>query len=223
MSSVFWQAIIFITINKSFLHVVKHVHGIKIILRPYSAECFTEHPSELHDLFTGSFFVEKLAGFDGKEARFDMSVTDPNSNEVYNAIGQTDHKFEYQTNIAGIYTICFTNTGRETGKLTYLSHTGHHWDHGKATKTHLDPVLEALQNLDFKVSLVSEESKYHKFRARRHAVTAASTLKRVKIMAILEGIAMILATTFQLIYMKILFRQRESFYNIRIKGKRFGV
>jgi len=202
---------------------VSYAHSVKMIVRPHAVECFTEHPGESHDLITGSFFVESLNGFNGKEASFDLTVTDPSSKEIYNAISEIEHKFEYQANKAGSYTVCFTNTGDKSEQLTYFSHTGHHWDHGKATKTHLDPVLEALQNLDARVALVSEESRYHKHRAVRHARTTNSTQSRVKFMALLEGAVMILASSFQLFVVKRLFRQRESFDYGRVERNRYSI
>ena len=200
-----------------------YAHSIKMIVRPHSVECFTEHPGESHDLVTGSFFVESLNGFNGKESSFDLTVTDPHSKEIYNAIGETEHKFEYQANTAGVYTVCFTNMGDRSEQLTYFSHTGHHWDHGKATKTHLDPAIEALQNLDAKVALVTEESRYHKRRAKRHARTTESTQRRVILMASIEAFAMIGATFLQLRHVTRLFFRRESFDQQRVSGRRFGV
>jgi hypothetical protein len=58
---------------------VSYAHSVKMIVRPHAVECFTEHPGESHDLITGSFFVESLNGFNGKEASFDLTVTDPSS------------------------------------------------------------------------------------------------------------------------------------------------
>ncbi len=200
-----------------------YAHSIKMIVRPHSVECFTEHPGESHDLVTGSFFVESLNGFNGKESSFDLTVTDPHSKEIYNAIGETEHKFEYQANTAGVYTVCFTNMGDRSEQLTYFSHTGHHWDHGKATKKHLDPVLEALQNLDAQVAQVSEDSKYHKHRAVRHARTTTSTQSRVKLMALLESAVMILAAVFQLFFVKRLFKKRESFDYGRVDRNRYSI
>jgi len=206
-----------------FTLFVTYAHSIKMVLRPHSVECFSEHPGVSQDLVTGSFFVENLNGFSGKEASFDLTVTDPRSKEVYNAFGETEHKFEYHANTPGVYTVCFTNTGDVSEQLTYFSHIGHHWDHGKATKTHLDSVLEALQNLDARVALVSEESKYHKHRAVRHARTTTSTQSRVKLMALLESAVMILATAFQLLFVKRLFRQRESVDYGRVDRNRYGI
>ena len=51
----------------------------------------------------------------------------------------------------------------------------------KPRKKHLDPVLEALQNLDAQVAQVSEDSKYHKHRAVRHARTTTSTQKQSQV------------------------------------------
>ena len=70
----------------------------------------------------------------------------------------------------------------------------------KPRKKHLDPVLEALQNLDAQVAQVSEDSKYQKHRAVRHARTTTSTQSRVKLMALLESAVMILAAVFQLFF-----------------------
>ena len=193
------------------------------MIRPYSTECFTEYPNESQDLITGSFFTENVEVYNGKEAKFDMSVTDQNANEIYNAIGENEHRFEYQVNQAGTVKVCFKNTGSRTEKLTYFSHIGHHWDHGKATKIHLDPALEALQNLDSRVASVAEESRYHKRRANRHAMTTTSTQSRVTAMAIVEGVVMITCTAFQLFYVKRLFGQKENFDRGRARGERFGV
>jgi hypothetical protein len=113
--------------------------------------------------------------------------------------------------------------GDRSEQLTYFSHTGHHWDHGKATKKHLDPVLEALQNLDAQVAQVSEDSKYQKHRAVRHARTTTSTQSRVKLMALLESAVMILAAVFQLFFVKRLFRKRESFDYGRVDRNRYSI
>lgn len=195
---------------------------VRLTLRPHASECFTEHPKEQHDTITGSFFLENLEGGNiGPENSFFMSVQDPTQAEIYNAEGKTEHRFEFKVNKAGMHKVCFTNKGDKTGKLSYFSHIGHHWDHGKAAKTHLDPAIEALQNLDAKVATVTEESRYHKRRARRHAETTKSTQKRVVIMALTEGAAMIASTFLQLNYVTKLFFHKDDFD--QHKGSRGGI
>jgi len=203
------------------LSALGKIDCITLTLRPHAVECFTEHPIELHDVVTGSFFVDNVDGH--SDRNFFMSVEDPDQKEIYNTGGEAEHRFEYKVNKAGMHRVCFTNKGANTGKVAYFSHIGHHWDHGKATKTHLDPAIEALQNLDAKVALVTEESRYHKRRAKRHARTTESTQRRVILMASIEAFAMIGATFLQLRHVTRLFFRRESFDQQRVSGSRFGV
>ena len=220
-TSAFTKRVMIVLSVVLFLTALQKTDCITLTLRPHAVECFTEHPIELHDIVTGSFFVENI---DSKSERnFFMSVEGPDQREVYNTGGEAEHRFEYKVNKAGMHRVCFTNKGAKTGKLAYFSHIGHHWDHGKATKTHLDPAMEALQNLDAKVALVTEESRYHKRRAKRHARTTESTQKRVIIMASIEALTMIGSTLLQLQHVTRLFFRRESFDQQRVSGSRFGV
>ena len=215
------------------------VTGVKIDVKPAGTECVRERTKERGVTVSGSWFAAKAArpAHDGsghgdwddysywdraEGGTFDMRVNvlrDANAptdtangalgDEIYNALAETEHRFEYTVREVGVVETCFKNNGRKTASVNYHAQSGHKWDHGKASAENIDPAYEQLNNVESRVGRLMEEVRYHKTRTRRHMRTAKTVNKRVFRWAFLEAATMIAASYYQFVYVKRLFDRRE--------------
>ena len=58
--------------------------------------------------------------------------------EIYNALGKTEHRFEFEARNIGELRMCFTNSGGRDASVSYSASLGRQWDHNKAKEQHVD-------------------------------------------------------------------------------------
>ena len=215
------------------------VASLKIEIKPESTECVRERVKEADSTVSGSWFISHASpAHDGSGygdwddyyywdhasgGAFDMRVfalkdadapTDTangsgKGDEIYNALGSTEHRFEYTVREHTMVETCFKNNGRKTASVNYHASSGHQWDHGKASAQNIDPAYERLNNVESRVGRLMEEVRYHKMRTKRHLHTAKSVNKRVFRWAFVEAATMVAASYYQFVYVKRLFDRRE--------------
>jgi hypothetical protein len=215
------------------------VSSLKIEIKPESTECVRERVKEADSTVSGSWFISHASpSHDGSGygdwddyyywdhasgGAFDMRVfalkdadapTDTvngsgKGDEIYNALGSTEHRFEYTVREQTVVETCFKNNGRKTASVNYHASSGHQWDHGKASAQNIDPAYERLNNVESRVGRLMEEVRYHKTRTKRHLHTAKTVNKRVFRWAFVEAATMVAASYYQFVYVKRLFDRRE--------------
>ena len=154
-------------------------------------------------------------GGDAFDARATLESGD-SSEEVYNALRKTEHRFEYGARTAGTLRTCFTNSGARDASVKYSATIGHRWDHEKAKQEHIDPSYERLNNVEAEVGKLIEEVRYHETRARRAMRTAETVNARVLRWALIEAVIMVCASVYQFHHVKGLFKARDRQGGFRV-------
>ncbi|OUS48086.1 emp24/gp25L/p24 family/GOLD-domain-containing protein [Ostreococcus tauri] len=136
--------------------------------------------------------------------------------EVYNALGKSEHRFEYGLRKAGTLRTCFKNSGTRDAGVRYSASIGHRWDHEKATVKHIDPTYERLNNVEAEVSKLMQEVRYHKTRATRAMHTVKSVNARVLRWSLIEAVVMVCASIYQFYHVQTLFMNRDRRGTMRV-------
>lgn len=217
--------------------VTRGVDALEIRVRAGETECVTERVREASTAVSGSWFITRAGntaapsergtppGYgdyyddyhywerhsDAFDARGSLESGDAGNapEEIYNALGKTEHRFEFEARHAGELRMCFTNSGNRDASVSYSASLGRVWDHNKAKEQHIDPVYEELNNVETRVGSLLEEVRYHEQRAKRHQRTSVAVNTRVVRWSIIEAVAIVCASYYQFYYVKKLFEKRD--------------
>ena len=148
---------------------------------------------------------------DAFDARGSLESSDSSeaAEEIYNALGKTEHRFEFEARNIGELRMCFTNSGGRDASVSYSASLGRQWDHNKAKEQHVDSAYAELNNVETRVGSLLEEVRYHEQRAKRHQRTNVVVSKRVVRWSIIEALAIVCASYYQFYYVKKLFEKRD--------------
>jgi len=228
----------FVTVLVAVLVVAtRGVDALEIRVRAGETECVTERVREASTAVSGSWFITRAGntaapsergtppGYgdyydeyhywerhsDAFDARGSLESGDAGNapEEIYNALGKTEHRFEFEARNAGELRMCFTNSGNRDASVSYSASLGRVWDHNKAKEQHIDPVYEELNNVETRVGSLLEEVRYHEQRAKRHQRTSVAVNTRVVRWSIIEAVAIVCASYYQFYYVKKLFEKRD--------------
>ena len=204
-------------------------------MRAGETECVTERVREARTMVSGSWFVtrasnanapsERGPGYgdhyddyhywerhsDAFDARGSLESSDSSeaAEEIYNALGKTEHRFEFEARNVGELRMCFTNSGGRDASVSYSASLGRQWDHNKANEQHVDSAYAELNNVETRVGSLLEEVRYHEQRAKRHQRTNVVVSKRVVRWSIIEAVAIVCASYYQFYYVIKLFEKRD--------------
>eukprot|EP01090_Pellita_catalonica_P021057 TRINITY_DN7782_c0_g1_i3.p1 TRINITY_DN7782_c0_g1~~TRINITY_DN7782_c0_g1_i3.p1 ORF type:complete len:172 (+),score=30.58 TRINITY_DN7782_c0_g1_i3:136-651(+) len=139
----------------------------------------------------------------------DVEVKDPNGELIYEASRETDGQFAFNTQTTGFYSFCFSNRmSTLTSKIVELAvSVGEHSQVARAA--HLDPLEEALIELEKGVASVKEEQKYMRAREVAHRNTSESTNGRVLWWTFWEALVLIAMSIWQIYYIKRFFEVKS--------------
>lgn len=217
------------------LGVASLSRALEIRVRAGETECVTERVREARTMVSGSWFVtrasnanapsERGPGYgdhyddyhywerhsDAFDARGSLESSDSSEagEEIYNALGKTEHRFEFEARNVGELRMCFTNSGGRDASVSYSASLGRQWDHNKAKEQHVDSAYAELNNVETRVGSLLEEVRYHEQRAKRHQRTNVVVSKRVVRWSIIEALAIVCASYYQFYYVKKLFEKRD--------------
>ncbi|XP_039114455.1 transmembrane emp24 domain-containing protein p24beta3 [Dioscorea cayenensis subsp. rotundata] len=193
-------------------------------LRPLSAisvtvtdvECVSEYVLYEGDRISGNFVVVDHDIFwSSDHPGIDFTVTSPGGNIVHSTKGTSGDKFDFKAPRSGMYKFCFRNPYSTPESVSFHIHVGHiPNEHDLAKDEHLNPINIKIAELREALESVTSEQKYLKAREARHRHTNESTRRRLIFYTLAEYLALICASTLQVVYIRRLFSKNIGYNRV---------
>lgn len=193
-------------------------------LRPLSAisvtvtdvECVSEYVHYEGDRISGNFVVVDHDIFwSSDHPGIDFTVTSPGGNIVHSIKGTSGDKFDVKAPRSGMYKFCFRNPYSTPESVSFHIHVGHiPNEHDLAKDEHLNPINVKIAELREALESVTSEQKYLKAREARHRYTNESTRRRLIFYTLAEYLALICASTLQVVYIRRLFSKNIGYNRV---------
>ncbi|KAM0936613.1 putative transmembrane emp24 domain-containing protein [Dioscorea sansibarensis] len=193
-------------------------------LRPLSAisvtvtdvECVSEYVHYEGDRISGNFVVVDHDIFwSSDHPGIDFTVTSPGGNIVHSIKGTSGDKFDIKAPRSGMYKFCFRNPYSTPESVSFHIHVGHiPNEHDLAKDEHLNPINVKIAELREALESVTSEQKYLKAREARHRYTNESTRRRLIFYTLAEYLALICASTLQVVYIRRLFSKNIGYNRV---------
>jgi len=178
--------------------------ALDVYVKPNDEDCYFE------DLQKGEKMYVSFSVQSGGYLDIDIRVYGPDLRVVYEAERQRDGNFQFKATATGSHKVCFGNTmSMVSGKtLSFNTYTGRSLLPLDAAKqSALSPLESEVMGVSEKVYSVHDVAVYLKFREVRHTQTLESTKSRVMWFSLLELMALLAVSVFNILYLRQLFER----------------
>ncbi|XP_031474084.1 transmembrane emp24 domain-containing protein p24beta3-like [Nymphaea colorata] len=180
-------------------------------------ECISEYVISEGDIMSGSFVVDDHDAFwRYDQTGIDFSVISPSGNVVYSLDEASTGQFRFKAPASGMYKICFHNPSSTYETVTFYIHTGHipNEQDPIVKDEHLNPLNVKIAELREALESVTAEQKYLKAREERHWHTNTSTRRRLYSYTVVEYMALLVTSIFQVVCIRQFFSQTVAYNRI---------
>ena len=178
--------------------------ALDVYVKPNDEDCYFEDISKGEKMYV-SFAVQSGGYLD-----VDIRVYGPDLRLVYEAERQREGNFQFKATASGSHKLCFGNTmSMVSGKtISFNTYTGHSLLPLDAAKqSALSPLESEVMGVSERVYSVHDVAVYLKYREVRHTQTLESTKSRVLWFSLLELLALIAVSAFNILYLRQLFER----------------
>ena len=184
--------------------------GQAIKLKFRYEECFT-HELHLNEPLYGAFVA--MPDFYSVQAKYDVTITAPSGTVVYQAVGESEGKFNLITYEVGRYKFCLKlNQDRTVSR--YVVERDVMWDlhtglqappHNAVDEAHTSQLWKHVSEVDAELQQIRATQQYLYWRERRHRQTVESTNRRVVWFALLRSVALVVSSMVQVVVIRKMF------------------
>jgi len=189
-----------------FMLLLMHSYTLTIILESGQEQCYYQPMTNAHYKMQFQFQVLKGGFLD-----IDVFIKSPLGDEIYTARQKTEDKQEFMAYQEGNYQICLSNKMSTYSSKTVMFdlHVGDWLDWNLSKKAQSDTMQERVERLEHALRLILFEQKYYQTREKSHRDLVEETNTKVVIWGIVEIAVLIIASLFQVFYLR-------HFFNVRL-------
>eukprot|EP00298_Acanthocystis_sp_HF-20_P008788 c17898_g1_i2.p1 GENE.c17898_g1_i2~~c17898_g1_i2.p1 ORF type:complete len:202 (+),score=48.30 c17898_g1_i2:83-688(+) len=173
---------------------------------PQGNECFFEDIFK-DDTVSGNFQVTA-----GGDMEVEFHILNPNGGVITHIDKAVEHDFEFLAETSGEYSFCFGNlkTYHDMKSITFELFSDRPVMNNVVDKNSMDDLHRKLEQLQHLVRDVQSSQRYLRNREKRHRSTTESTNTRVLWWSIIEAVAIVILSTFQVYYIKSFFNSKRT-------------